>query len=344
MNRAEPHPFRLVLGIVLILALAWFLYIIRSILTPFVVAFLASYALMSIVDKIEDMGMKRWLAILIVYLLFGIVIATLMAILVPTLRAEFQSIQANFNVYLEILKKRASESSWGKRFGIAEEINKWGNALGNYALKKVPGFISNVFSMAMFMIIVPLATFFLLKDTRAAKRAIVERVPNKLFEMALSLVWRTNQQLKSYIQGQLLTILIVGLSSVIGLRLINLKYYAVVGIGTGIINVIPYVGPLIALVASVLVALVTSGSGQMVTLAILVCLAVQLIDNVTKPFIMAKSVSMHPLTVMFVVLIGGKIFGALGMILAVPVASIIKVTGWTVYEEFEKRAMLLQAE
>jgi predicted PurR-regulated permease PerM len=316
------------------------------------VAFLASYALMPIVDIIEDMGVKRWGAILIVYLFIGLALATFMALFLPTLYAELRSIQENFDGYAGTVREVGAgwEQAWARRFGspgtldIGEEISKWGSTLGNYLLRRVPAFISNVLSVAMFAIIVPLATFFLLKDTRRAKKAIIGRVPNRFFEMTVSLVWRINQQLGSYIQGELLTILIVGSASVVGLRLIGLKYYAVLGVGTGIVNIIPYVGPLIALVVSLLVALVTSGSGQLMALVVLVCLAVQLIDNVTKPFIVARSVSMHPLTVMFFVLVGGQIFGALGMILAVPVVSIVKVTVWTIYEEFQKRSMLLQGE
>lgn len=352
MPKADTRLLRFLLGGILLVGAIWFLYLIRSIVAPFVVAFLASYALMPIVDTIEDMGVKRWAAILIVYVFIGLVIAILMAVLLPTLYNELQGIQENFDVYLQKTQELARkwEQGWTRRFGglasfnLGEQINKWGSALGNYMLRRVPGFVSNVFSVAMFAIIVPLAAFFLLKDTRQVKRAIVERVPNRFFEMTVSLVWRINQQLGSYIQGQLLTILIVSSTSVVGLRLVGLKYSAVLGIGTGIINIIPYVGPLIALFASVLVALVTTGSGQLVAMVVLVCLAVQVMDEVTRPLIIARSVSLHPLAVMFLVLVGGEIFGALGMILAVPVASIVKVTLGTVYEEAEKRAALLRAE
>ena len=164
MNSAASHPFRWVIGIGLALGLCWVLYLIRSVLTPFVIAFLASYALMSIVDRIEDLGMKRWHAILVVYVFFGLAMGTLMVLLVPILGAQLQSIQTHFNEYLGMIQQKAEAwegdiSGLGK-LDIASKINEWGNALGDYVLKKAPGFISDVFSVAMLTIIVPLATFF----------------------------------------------------------------------------------------------------------------------------------------------------------------------------------------
>jgi predicted PurR-regulated permease PerM len=132
-----------------------------------------------------------------------------------------------------------------------------------------------------------------------------------------------------------LSIVIVTGLAVTGLRIVGLQDYLVVGTIAGVSNVIPYLGPLIGIVAGTLAAGLQYSTLSWTVLlpVIIVFLVVQLLDNIlVQPLVVAKSVNLHPLVVVFVVLVGSQFFGAAGMLLAVPVSAVMKVTIQTVYE------------
>ena len=153
--------------------------------------------------------------------------------------------------------------------------------------------------------------------------------------MVLNLLYRIDLQLGGYIRGMVLSVIIISMLSIAGLYLVDLEYFLVVGALAGIANVIPYLGPLIGIVAGLIAAgLQYSTINVAVALpVVLVFLFVQIMDNVfVAPVVVARSVNLHPLVVIFVVLVGSQLFGAVGMILAVPATSVIKVSAQTVYE------------
>jgi len=137
---------------------------------------------------------------------------------------------------------------------------------------------------------------------------------------------KTDQQLGGYLRGQFFDALIIGVLSIIALWILDVKYFMLIGIFAGLANMIPYVGPLVGGTAAVLVVLMDGGGGLEVLLVFAAFAAIQLTDNVlVQPLVVAKSVDLHPLIVIFAVIIGGQFFGILGMLLAVPVTGIIKV-------------------
>jgi predicted PurR-regulated permease PerM len=185
----------------------------------------------------------------------------------------------------------------------------------------------------MLAVLVPFVAFFFLKEGRRITHGIVELVPNAYFELFLNLIHQINGQIGGYIRGQLLAVSVVATLSVIGLTLIEVPYALPVGVLAGLANMIPYLGPAIGIVAASLVALTTGGEGALVGWVVVVFLIIQLIDNVViQPLVVAKSVDLHPLVVLIVVLIGSDQMGIVGMLIAVPVTGILKVTGLTVYK------------
>jgi len=185
----------------------------------------------------------------------------------------------------------------------------------------------------MLAVLVPFIAFFYLREGRRITHGIVEMVPNAYFELFLNLIHQINGQIGGYIRGQILAVSLVATLSVIGLKILGLPYYLPVGVLAGLANMIPYLGPAIGIVAASLVALTTGGEGALVGWVILVFLIIQLIDNVViQPLVVAKSVALHPLVVLIVVLIGSDQMGIVGMLIAVPFTGILKVSGLTVYE------------
>ena len=202
-------------------------------------------------------------------------------------------------------------------------------------LKETPALLGSVLSGITFVVIVPLVLFFFLAEGRAIKRAFIEMIPNKYFEMVLNLIYRIDQQLGGYVRGMVLSVVIISALSILGLWLIGLRDYIVVGTIAGVANVIPYLGPLIGIIAGTVSALLQySTLGWATILPVIgVFLVIQLLDNVfVQPVVVARAVDLHPLVVIFVVLVGSQMFGAMGMLLAVPMTAVIKVAVQTIYE------------
>lgn len=219
-------------------------------------------------------------------------------------------------------------------FDVAEELNRRVKAWSTDLLQRTPALVGTVLSGATLFVIVPIVAFFFLSEGRTIKRAVIELVPNRYFEMVLSLLYRIDQQLGGYVRGLVLSVVIVSLLSILGLRAIGLRDYLVVGTLAGVSNVIPYVGPIIGIAAGLLAALLQYGSlGWGVVLPVAaVFFVVQIVDNVfVQPLVVAKSVNLHPLIVIFVVLVGSHLFGPIGMLLAVPFTAVTKVSANTIY-------------
>ncbi len=158
------------------------------------------------------------------------------------------------------------------------------------------------------------------------KKALIGIVPNRHFEMILSLIYKTDQQLGSYLRGQFFDAVIIGLLSTIALWILDVPYFLLIGLFAGMANMIPYVGPLAGGIMAILVVVINGGSGQQILFVGIAFVIVQLLDNVlVQPLVVARSVNLHPLIIIFAVIIGGQFFGILGMLLAVPTAGMIKV-------------------
>ncbi len=178
------------------------------------------------------------------------------------------------------------------------------------------------------MVLVPLFTFFFLRDGRNILRACVSLSPNRHFEMIHDLSFLISRQLSHFIRGRILEALIVGVVITLGLSFTDIRYAPMLGIFAGVTNLIPYIGPIIGMVPGILIAFVDLGAGgQFWWIVILYILIAQvLIDNfILIPILISRVSNLHPLLVFFAIIIGGKVYGVIGMIIGVPIVSIIKI-------------------
>ena len=197
--------------------------------------------------------------------------------------------------------------------------------------------LGSVVSLVTTLIIIPFAVFFLLKDGPGMMKHSFSMIPNRYFEMSLNIVYKIDQQLGGYLRGQFFDALIVGILAIIALWILDVNYFVLIGIFAGLSNMIPYVGPMVGGSAAVLVVLMTGGSGITMLMVVAAFLIIQLADNVLiQPLVVARSVDMHPLLIIFSVIIGGQFFGILGMLLAVPATGIIKVLISELYHGIRK--------
>lgn len=325
--------------IILCIALAVILFpYAKDVLVMFIIAWLLSVLLSPLVNYLESKRVRRGWAILIVMIIILGLIAFSFSLIIPGIIRTVEALTAKLqsDVINELSIK--IEAFFEKNFNNAElarNVTAKLNEIGVNLLNSLGEFFKNVGSFLASMVIVPVITFFLIKDSRRFKRAIISLVPNKYFELSLNILHKVENQVGKYIQGQAIDALIVGILSTIGLFLINvafewpIQYFFFIGMLAGLANLIPYVGPVVGAIPALIIAILNNppNLGIVLIWIVVMFILVQAIDNsLVSPLVVSKSVNMHPLTVIVVVIIGGKIAGAIGMLFAVPLTGIIKVT------------------
>ncbi len=220
----------------------------------------------------------------------------------------------------------------GQDTDLATLIQTHGSRLINVLLGRTSELVGGLFSGIMLIVIVPFVAFFFLREGRRITHGMIEMVPNGYFEMTLNLLHSINNSIGGYIRGQILAVSVVAVLAGTGLMLIEVPYAWPVGVLAGLANMIPYLGPIIGIAAATIVALATLGGMSMVTKVIIVFAIIQIVDNVLiQPVVIAKSVDLHPLVVLVVVMIGSDLWGIVGMLIAVPATGILKVSTQTIY-------------
>lgn len=321
---------------------------IRDLVVVVIISVVLTYIFRPVVGSMERRGIKRVYAIAIIFAVLIGLIVLLLNSLVPMLIDEIGSLSSNLE-QLDIASIHSQLVAWLDKhipgavslLGIeatqANDIMDRIRTATSGFLKQSLSLLAGAVNALSLSIVVPFLLFFLLKDGDRLMHAVIRRVPNRFFEMTMSLVSRIDKQLGNYIRSVLVESSIVGLLVWSGFEVMGLRFALILGIVNGLLNMIPFFGPLIAYVPTTLVVLLTFHPvGWGLFWMVIVLVVAQGIDNVLlKPLLISRSTQVHPATVLLVVLIGGRVAGAIGMFVAVPVYSIVQVIVVDLYDHLK---------
>ncbi|MDO5707733.1 MAG: AI-2E family transporter [Andreesenia angusta] len=336
---------KLIYSIILILFLL-FLYkiismggIIIDIIFIIFISMILSYIINPIVNKIQKKKIKRPLAILIVYLgifaFLAIIIMTIGPKIVDEITEFIQNLPKNI-ADLYAFTKRFYENN-------LEDINKMSKALNiespeqifsntleaakTYATNWSIGFANGVvsfFGKAFNMVLIPIVTFYMLKDKDKIKDGILRTIPWKKRDEVVKVSKDIDDVIGAFIRGQLIVCLFIGVATAIALTIIGIDFSILIGIFAGIFNIVPYLGPIIGLIPAVIIALMDDPI-KVISVVISITVIQQIESNFISPKIVGDSVGLHPIVVMVSVLLGGSYFGIFGMLLAVPTIATLRI-------------------
>jgi predicted PurR-regulated permease PerM len=191
---------------------------------------------------------------------------------------------------------------------------------------------STAVSYAVNLAIVPFVTYFMLAEGDLGIKKIIEKIPNKYFEMSMNIMDKVGRELISYLRGLILECSIVGGLSMIGFMIIGVPYAVIIGVITGIANLVPYLGPLAGASLAILASLTVTGDFQMFLPIALLSIIIRLIDDlVLQPLCFGKSLDMHPVAVVLTLIIGHQLMGVSGMVISIPIATILRVSATETY-------------
>ncbi|KIM18336.1 membrane protein [Apilactobacillus kunkeei] len=313
---------------------------ISAVFMPILIAGVLFYMLNPVVNlimKIKISKTKRisrnW-AILIVYIFLIGIIVYLFSSFLPRLVTQVTNLVTNLpkiaddiNHYVEV----HSQKGIFKKFYSSEYISSLQSYVYNYFQHSLGGITSSVGSIistaasaVIVMITVPVVLFYMLKDGHKMVPNIAKMLPPRSRRRTIRLLNKMSDTISHYIGGQMIECLFVGVFTSVGYVLIGQKYALLLGVFAGICNIIPYVGPYIGIMPSVFVALSTS-VGELVWVVIVVIIVQQLDGNLVYPNVIGKSLNIHPLTIIIILMAAGNIAGLMGMILAIPLYAVVKV-------------------
>ena len=307
-----------------------FLAAISDIVKVLIVSALLAYVLDPLATSLESRGLSRTAATAVIFAMILVLAATSYSIFLPILTAEIEGLKEGFNIEQAELVISRFESFLEAKLAFLgvqnlDLVNKVQNStsrVGEWLFTH----ILDAASLIMSIVIIPFIVFFLLKDGRQFKKALVSIMPNRYFELSLYLLYKLDLQVGNFLRGQMLDATVVGIMAVFGMWLIGLNYFVIIGIFAGLANLIPYFGPITGAFVAVVVSILQTGSYHLALYVIIAFTVIKLIDDTcVLPLVMGKSVHIHPLMVLLAILIGGKLFGILGMLLAVPITSFFKV-------------------
>ncbi|MBC8445233.1 MAG: AI-2E family transporter, partial [Rhodospirillaceae bacterium] len=313
------------------LVVAFFLYALSSIMTPFVAGLAVAYFFDPVADRLEKAGASRGLAAGLVILAFLGLAGIILVLLFPLLQAQVVGLVARIPDLIELLRERAApivELLQDKlSSGEMDELKGAAESYAGKILSWLGGMLQNLWSggMAFFnllslIVITPLAAFYLLRDWDIIVARFDHLLPRQsanTFREQLSLI---DDTIAAFVRGQASVCLVLGIYYATGLTLAGLDFGLLVGLGTGLLAFIPYVGAAIGLLTGAGIALAQFSDWVPILIVVAIFLTGQTAESyILTPKLVGERVGLHPIWVIFALLAGGALFGFTGVLLAVPV-------------------------
>jgi predicted PurR-regulated permease PerM len=346
MERNESQKFWKAFEIIAIgcvlLGVLLVLYLIRGLLTPFIIAFVITFFLSPVIDYMEGEGVNRTLAVILLMILTLIFLFILWKLTWPTLQTEIGNFQKNAPFYagkiqdtLERAMKLLEKNTGLIPEGVMQRTVQQKVSDFTSGMKDISFLLKIVREFVVTFILIQVAVFFFLKDGRKIKKALISYVPNKYFETFLTLFYEIHQQISNYIRGQFTDAFIIGVLAIIGLYLSGTNYAIFIGAVVGVANIVPYIGPLLGFIFGGLLVLIDTGSIMDILKFVGVLGFVKLLDSIViSPLTVSRSVNVHPLMVIIVISFGGMVHGVWGMLLSVPLYCSMRVSLRILYRGF----------
>ncbi|GAA4847845.1 AI-2E family transporter [Paenibacillus vulneris] len=313
-----------------------FIVLLKTVLLPIVLSGVFYYLLNPIVHYLETKKIKRVYTILLLYLIIIGIIALLLTIVIPLIREQILGLIQNIPAYSRIINQQFEHLMGSQLMNqlastidfnsekLMTTISQKATDLLNHTLSSLSGFLGAVTETVLAIVTVPFILFYLLLDGNRLPSYILSFAPVAIRDSAFKVMGEMSHQISSYIRGQIIVSFCIGFLLFIGYQVIGLDFSLVLAAIAACTSIVPYLGPAIAITPALVVASVTSP--VMLLKMIVIWTIVQLIEGkFISPQIMGKTLHIHPVTIIFVILTAGNLFGIIGIILAVPGYAVLKV-------------------
>lgn len=338
------------------------LVFIHTVVLPVVLAVIAYYLMRPILKLFMRWKIPKIWGIIILYVFVLGLITLVVTLVLPFLKEQFTNLFSEFPQYFMQLVHNFQDFIQTSKFtsildnynidlnqaatqignDLSQTVKDLAGSLGSGFASGITGFVSTLTGILLALVTVPFILFYLLKDGDKLPKAFLKLIPPAARKDTQHVLTDADHQISSYIQGQLIVSFCIGVMITIGFLIIGLDYAIPLGFLAMITSVVPYLGPVIAITPAAIIAIVTDPF--MILKLAVVWTVVQLVEGkFISPQVMGKSLRVHPITIIFVLLTAGSLFGVPGVVLGIPGYAVLKVLVshiWNIvkirYNKFQK--------
>ena len=320
------------------LGLGILLVLLGPVLAPFAFAALLAYLGDPLVDRLQQRGASRALAVAIVFGIMSVAMLLVPLILIPLIEDQISTLVEKLPQYIGWVRDRLmpvlverfgvdpevfstdriiamAKENWRQAGGIAATVLAWGSKSG----LAVIGWIMN-------LLLIPVVTFYFLRDWDGMLLRVRQLLPRHMEPRVVQIARESDVVLSAFLRGQLAVMLALGMIYSLGLWLAGLKLAFLIGMGAGLLSFVPYLGGVLGVGAAVIAALVEHRDVIHVVYVLAVFGIGQTLEGfVLTPWLVGDRIGLHPVAVIFAILAGGQLFGFVGVLLALPVAAVLMV-------------------
>jgi len=321
-----------------LLVLVLMLWLLSSVMLPFIAGLVVAYFLDPVADRLERLGMPRWGATSVIMLAFILSIVLALVLLVPVLSAQLAGLQANLPGYARALQRILADLNKTMLGGvIGDHLPDIQQALADsfgQGASLFAGFVASLWSgskalisLLSVLVITPVVAFYILLDWDLMVTRVDSWLPRHHAATVRGIATDINTAIAGFVRGQATVCLLLGLFYGVSLTFTGLSFGFLIGVCTGLAAFVPYVGAILGFCLAITVALVQSWPDWQLPLIVAIVFAIgQFLEgNILTPRLVGGSVGLHPVWLIFALLTAGALFGFVGLIVAVPVAAAIGV-------------------
>ena len=343
----------LLLGLnIFILSKISFLFIpvidfLSVVMLPVILSGLLFYLLNPLVDLMEKYKINRVLAISIIFVIIAFLLIIGLAVAIPNLQRQVVIFAQNVPSYIEdadrviddLVTKRLPDDFRPQLEQVLAQFSTqataWASNISSKAVNWVSAIISGTSQVIVALIIMPFMLFYLLRDGKGLRDYITQFLPNKLREPVGKVLSDVNQQLANYVRGQITVAVIVAIMFIIFFKIIGLRYAVALGVTAGVLNLVPYLGSFLAMIPALVLGLI---AGPVMLLKVIIVFIVEqtIEGRFVSPLILGSQLNIHPITILFVLLTSGSMFGIWGVLLGIPIYASAKVVISAIFDWYKE--------
>lgn len=307
---------------------------LKIIAPPFIIAFLFYYLLEPIVRWLTEHNISRKLAIFLVFFVIILLLVWAINYLVPLIQTQIENFVRNIPYYVEMALRQLENrlqidvlSEAIERLQTTNLFSRLTESVSNLftiTLGSIGNFINVVTTTMITLITAPFVLYYMLADGDKFKPALMKAVPVKMRSGVEHFLYAADSQVGSYVRGQLLVALGVAILFYIGYTIIDLDYALLLAVSAGILNMVPYLGSIASAVPALIIGAFVSPM-KFLQVALVLMTEQTIEGRLLSPLILGNTMEIHPLMILFILLIAGGIFGVAGVLLAVPGYAIIRI-------------------
>ena len=321
------------------------------IMLPVILSGLLFYLLNPLVDLMEKYKINRVLAISIIFVVIAILLIWGLAVAIPNLQHQVVTFARNVPSYLEdadkvindLVTKRLPDDFRPQLEQVlanfSSQATSWASDISSRAVNWLSALISATSQVIVALIIMPFMLFYLLRDGKGLRDHITQFLPTKFREPVGKILTDVNQQLSNYVRGQITVAVIVAIMFIIFFKIIGLRYAVTLGISAGVLNLVPYLGSFLAMIPALVLGLI---AGPVMLLKVIIVFIVEqtIEGRFVSPLILGSQLNIHPITILFVLLTSGSMFGIWGVLLGIPIYASAKVVISAIFEWYKSVSSL----